>query len=102
MVILGCHDRNPFRLCGLGQSEVDLVGAGDPVGEIAFERVTGRRQSRQMENGSLHERSTRLAGRVLIERDDIRSGAGQKCADCGDQTRPIRAAQQQSADIAGR
>jgi hypothetical protein len=39
---------------------------------------------------------------MLIQRDDVRSGAGKKCADGGDQTGPVRAAQQQSADVCGR
>jgi hypothetical protein len=39
---------------------------------------------------------------VLIQRDDIGPGAGQERADGGDQAGPIRAAQQQSAEIAQR
>jgi hypothetical protein len=37
---------------------------------------------------------------VLIQRDDVGPGVGQERADGGDQAGPIRAPQQQSAEIA--
>jgi hypothetical protein len=55
-----------------------------------------------VKDGALHEGSARLAGGVLIQRNDVGPGASQERAHGGDQAGPICAAQQQSAEIAQR
>jgi hypothetical protein len=55
-----------------------------------------------VENRALHEGAAGLFGGVLIKRDDVGAGSGEERAHCGDQPRPVRASQQQPADILDR
>jgi len=79
-----------------------LNGACQLLTEVTFQRVPRSRQSRQMKNGALHERSAGLLGRMLIQRHDIGPGVGQEGADGRHQPGPIAAAQQQPAHILDR
>ncbi len=96
------QDRHPFGLGGFGQPEVHVERRRHLLAESGLERVPRRGQPGQVKDGALHERSTALGGRMLVQRDDVRPGGGQEGTDRGDQTRSVGAVQQQPADVVDR
>ena len=44
---------------------------GHLLGEVVGQRVARSRQTRQVKDGALHEHSTSLLGRMLVQRDDV-------------------------------
>jgi hypothetical protein len=81
VILFGRHDGHPFRLGRLGEPEVHRELLGHLLGEVAGQIVTRGRQTRQMKDRALHEHSTGLLGRVLVQRDDVGARLGQEGAD---------------------
>ena len=101
VVFLGRHDRDPLGLGGLGEAVVDGELTGHGAGEVALEPVDRGGQPRQVKDRALQEGSVLRRGGVLVQRNDVRAGLGQKGAHRGDQPRPVVAAKQQPANIGG-
>ena len=102
VILLGRQNRDTFRFGRLGQPEIHLERLGDLIGECALQPVAGSRQPRQVKNRPLHEGAAGLFGRMLVQRNDVGAGLGQKAAHRRDQAGAVRTSQQEPADILGR
>ncbi|COZ17909.1 Uncharacterised protein [Mycobacterium tuberculosis] len=94
MVLCRCHDCDPLRLGCFGKSVVDAELVRHSAAEVALQFVDGGRETGQVKDCALQERSALRRGGVLVQRNDVGAGPGQEGAHRGDDSRAVVAPKQ--------